>query len=183
MYFNFIRNLASFIMLAFICSLGCTQPQNDPTKNGEYPPTTVGTAENSRQANMEASFKKSRTGVDANLKISGLQPNSVHGIHIHDVGVCLSPSFETSGDHFNPSSQPHGAPGTAHSHLGDLGNVTADNNGNFSGTIFIKDATSDGPNGILRRSLIVHEKTDDMKTQPSGDSGARIACLVINSIE
>ncbi len=56
-------------------------------------------------------------------------------------------------------------------------------NGNFIGTITIKDATVDGPNGILHRSLIVHEKTDDMKTQPSGDSGARIACVVINSIE
>ena len=184
-----MRFNANFIfapLFLVLCSLGCTKNNPIPTDKGEYPPTSTNSdapATGKSAPTMTASFKQANDGVDAYLKISGLEPNSQHGIHIHIVGECYGPDFKSAGDHFNPKAKNHGGPGQGDSHLGDLGNITADSNGTFTGNIKIKDATSDGPNGILRRSLIVHQKQDDLKSQPAGDSGDRIACVVINTVD
>lgn len=113
--------------------------------------------------------------------ISGLQPGSEHGFHIHEKGDCSSPDFKSAGDHFNPTSQPHGDPATPPYHLGDIPNLKADDVGKATVNARIEGVTlgDHGPNDIVGRAVVVHAERDDYKTQPSGNSGDRIACGVI----
>jgi Cu-Zn family superoxide dismutase len=116
-------------------------------------------------------------------EISGLEPGKEHGFHVHEVGECALPDFASAGGHFNPTKDPHGGPKTTPRHLGDLPNAKADKNGRALIDVTVKGPNlvdKDGaPTEILGKSLVVHVKPDDYKTQPSGDSGARIACGVI----
>jgi Cu-Zn family superoxide dismutase len=113
--------------------------------------------------------------------VSGLKPGSHHGFHIHEKGDCSSPDFKSAGDHFNPTSQPHGDPATPPHHLGDVPNLEADDMGKASVNARIEGVTlgDHGPNDLVGRALVVHADADDYKTQPSGNSGDRIACGVI----
>lgn len=113
--------------------------------------------------------------------VSGLKPGSEHGFHIHEKGDCSSPDFKSAGDHFNPTSQPHGDPGTPPHHLGDIPNLKADDMGKAPVNARIEGATlgDHGPNDLVGRAVVVHDDVDDYKTQPAGNSGDRIACGVI----
>ena len=112
--------------------------------------------------------------------VYGLTPGK-HGIHVHEFGDCSSPDGESAGPHFNPQNHPHGSPGDT-THPGDLGNIEADAQGTARLSIDLPLATVDtGPLGIVGRSVIVHETVDDLKTQPSGNSGTRLACAVIRA--
>lgn len=109
--------------------------------------------------------------------LTGLEPGSVHGFHVHQVGECALPDFTSAGGHFNPTNAPHGE------HLGDLPNIKADKDGHATVDALIEGPTLIDPEGaptqIIGRSLVVHASRDDGKSQPSGASGARIACAVI----
>lgn len=112
--------------------------------------------------------------------VRGLPPNSSHGFHIHEKGDCSAPDASSAGGHFNPDQHPHGGPNTPMHHAGDLGNLEAGSDGRAYKRMVVDDITLDhGPHGVLNRSVVVHEKVDDLTTQPSGNSGARIACGVI----
>ena len=113
--------------------------------------------------------------------VTGLKPGSRHGFHIHEKGDCSSPDFKSAGDHFNPTLQPHGDPGTPPHHLGDIPNLEADDMGKAPVNARIEGATfgDRGPNDIVGRAVVVHADADDYKTQPSGNSGDRMACGVI----
>lgn len=110
--------------------------------------------------------------------ITGLKPNSKHGFHIHENGVCEGPDYKTAGGHFNPYKMPHGGP-EEKSHLGDLGNLEADKKGVAKKVLIIPKHEADDLSKIIGKALIVHAKADDMKSQPSGDAGSRIACGII----
>jgi Cu-Zn family superoxide dismutase len=116
-------------------------------------------------------------------EITGLTPGKEHGFHIHEVGECALPDFTSAGEHLNPTNDPHGGPRSKTRHLGDMPNAKADGNGRATIDVSLKGATlvdkDGGPNQILGKALIVHAMPDDYKTQPSGNSGARIACGVI----
>jgi Cu-Zn family superoxide dismutase len=115
----------------------------------------------------------------AHVKISGLVPNSDHGFHVHEVGNCASADGTSAGGHFNPDGKPHGPQNAAH-HAGDLPALKADANGNVDQKIMLTGLTvADGPTSVVARSVIVHAQADDYATQPTGNSGARIACGVI----
>lgn len=116
-------------------------------------------------------------------RVSGLSPGS-HGFHIHQRGVCRPPDFASAGDHFNPEGHPHGAPGEK-THAGDLGNlkVGADGTAVYSATLSADRVSLEpGPRSLLDRAVVVHEKRDDLQTQPTGGSGARVACGVIRPV-
>jgi superoxide dismutase, Cu-Zn family len=98
-----------------------------------------------------------------------------HGIHIHDKGDCSAPDAASAGPHFNPTQQHHGGPMTAEHHVGDLGNIEADASGNAQVNWKGKLSLS-GTDSIIGKSVVIHEKEDDLKTDPAGNSGARIAC-------
>ena len=109
--------------------------------------------------------------------VTHLSPGK-HGFHIHDKGDCSAADASSAGGHFNPTQQHHGGPATPEHHAGDLGNIEADSSGNAQ--ISWKGKLSmGGSDSIIGKSLVVHENEDDLKTDPAGNSGARVACGVI----
>lgn len=124
-------------------------------------------------------FEAAQDGsVRIRAEVDGLTPGR-HGFHIHEFGDCSAPDGASAGGHFNPSGHAHGAPGPA-SHAGDYGNLDANAKGHASLSVTSTSISLDqGAQGIVGRSVIVHAGEDDLKTQPTGNSGGRIACTVI----
>jgi Cu-Zn family superoxide dismutase len=118
-------------------------------------------------------------GTDLRIRgrVTGLLPNQEHGFHVHEKGDCSSGDGMSAGGHFNPTGKPHGAQSAEH-HAGDLPALKAD----ASGTAVVDARVSGvagGPNAFAGKALIVHVAPDDYVTQPTGNSGARIACGVL----
>jgi len=120
-------------------------------------------------------------GVLITGSVAGLKPSMDHGFHIHEKGDCSSPDASSAGEHFNPTSQPHGNPVTPPHHAGDMTNLRADEQGNAVVDVRVEGVTlgDGGPNDVAGRAVIVHAQADDYMSQPSGNSGGRIACGVI----
>jgi Cu-Zn family superoxide dismutase len=107
-------------------------------------------------------------------------PPGKHAVHIHDKGDCSSPDGKSAGDHWNPTTDQHGAWTAEHHHMGDIGNMDVGPDG--KGTITLttdKWAIGAGANSVVGHAIIVHGGVDDFKTQPTGNAGPRIACGVI----
>jgi len=102
-----------------------------------------------------------------------------HGFHIHEFGDCSAPDATSAGGHFNPENQPHGAPTDQERHVGDLGNVAADDSGMGHYEQTDQVIAFSGAHSIIGRAVIVHMGEDDLTSQPTGDAGARAACGVI----
>ncbi|WP_308993005.1 superoxide dismutase family protein [Mariniflexile litorale] len=117
--------------------------------------------------------------VSMTATISGLEPGE-HAIHIHESSDCSSPDGKSAGGHWNPTNQPHGKWGSeAGYHKGDIGNLTADENGNASISISTDEwciECGDDTKDIIGRGIIVHAGVDDFTTQPTGDAGGRVSC-------
>lgn len=124
-------------------------------------------------------FTQRGTQITVTADIRGLRPAG-HGFHIHERGDCSAPDGSSAGGHFNPTNKPHGNPTGGDHHAGDLPMLTADASGNARLTTEISGVTLDqGATGIVGRAIIVHVDPDDYTTQPSGNSGGRIACGII----
>lgn len=114
-------------------------------------------------------------------KINGLKANGTHGFHIHEKGNCSAADGSSAGGHFNPAGSQHGGPSGNARHAGDLGNLKADANGYAQVSLEVRgislgtEATS-----VIGRAVIVHAGVDDQKSQPAGNSGARVACGLIS---
>ncbi|RDK07721.1 superoxide dismutase family protein [Cupriavidus lacunae] len=125
-------------------------------------------------------FQQQPGGVMMTAAITGLPPNSVHGFHVHEKGDCSAPDAMSAGGHFNPTGKPHGQMTVPDHHAGDMNNVTADASGNARVSMLLPDLTvGTGANGVIGRAVVVHKDPDDYKTQPTGNSGGRIACGVV----
>jgi len=111
--------------------------------------------------------------------INGLPAGREFGIHVHEKGDCSNNGM-AAGGHFNPGGKPHGRHGTPERHAGDLPNLLSNGEG-----VAVYSVTSDvltvapGPYSVVNRAVVIHEKADDYKSQPAGNSGARIACGVV----
>ena len=127
-------------------------------------------------------FTKAEGGVRVQAQLKGLKPGD-HGFHVHEFGDCSAPDGTSAGGHFNPAGAPHAGPHDPQRHAGDMGNVTAGVDGGASVDYVDPQASFDGPNDILGRGVIVHEKGDDLKTQPTGNAGGRVACGVIGAVK
>jgi Cu-Zn family superoxide dismutase len=125
-------------------------------------------------------FSESGGRVRAHVELAGLAPSSEHGFHVHDKGDCSAPDAASAGGHFKPGGSPHGRAGSAPHHAGDLPNLRADASGKVRIDLELADVTlAPGPTSIVGRSVVVHRDADDYTTQPSGNSGPRVACGVI----
>lgn len=113
--------------------------------------------------------------------VTGLSPNAEHGMHVHEKGECASLDGTSAGGHFNPDGKPHGPQSGAH-HAGDMPALKADANGVADMKFKLSGPTvSPGATSLVGRAVIVHAAPDDFTTQPTGNSGARLACGVIAS--
>jgi superoxide dismutase, Cu-Zn family len=129
-----------------------------------------------------AKLRASDHGVRIKLDVSQLPPGT-HGIHVHSVGKCEAPDFKSAGGHLNPDAKKHGKDNPEGPHAGDLLNFEVKADGKAKIMVEAPGVTlGDGPNSLFHdggTSLVIHEKADDYKTDPAGNSGARIACGVI----
>jgi len=123
-------------------------------------------------------FTKVEGGVKIVADVTGLTPGS-HGFHIHEFGDCSAADGASAGGHFNPHHMQHGAPDSEMRHAGDFGNLEADATGKAHYERVDTVISLEGADSIIGHAVIVHAKADDLKTQPTGNAGARVACGVI----
>lgn len=167
-------------------STATADPTPAPDAAAAAPPTaTIATATAKLEAKSGSkvtgtvTFKTVTDGLEVIANVEGLTPGD-HAMHVHEKGDCSAPDGASAGGHFNPTSQPHGAPDAEARHAGDFGNLTADKDGKATKTIVMKGITlGSEPTSVVGKGFIVHEKVDDMKTQPTGNAGGRVACGVI----
>ena len=123
-------------------------------------------------------FMGGAKGVSVSGEVKGLSAGK-HGFHVHEFGDCSAADFTSAGSHFNPGGDPHAGPMEAHRHAGDLGNVEAGADGSAKVDAPDTKLAFDGAMNVIGRAVIVHQKADDLKTQPTGDAGGRLACGVV----
>lgn len=127
-------------------------------------------------------IKPASQGVTLKLNLHGLAAGE-HAIHFHQNAKCEGPDFKSAGPHFNPEAKKHGLDNPEGAHAGDMLNFTADDKGNAKATIVNKGVNLGDDNHSLYAqggtALVIHAKPDDMKTDPAGNAGDRIACGTI----
>src|ERR1039457_2139664 len=117
-------------------------------------------------------FTKTDNGIKVTADLQGLSKGK-HGFHIHEFGDCSSPDGMAAGGHYNPGGNAHAGPMDMKRHEGDMGNIEADDAGKAHLEYVDKMLSFEGPHSILGRSAILHKGEDDLKTQPTGNAGAR----------
>ena len=149
--------------------------QRDPTAIALLAPTE------GNIASGVVNFSHDGDMMQVDVRVDGLKPNSMHGLHIHSIGDCRAPDASSAGGHFNPHGSSHGGPDTEPRHVGDLGNIQADANGSAIISIEVAGITlGEDVDSIIGRAVIVHAHADDLSGQPSGNAGPRIACGLIS---
>ncbi|GMU21092.1 MAG: hypothetical protein AMXMBFR13_11860 [Phycisphaerae bacterium] len=158
-----------------------TQPHAAAGFGDLYKAVAVMHAAGDQQITGTVTFMEEQAGVRIAADIRGLEPNSVHAFHIHEFGDCTAGDFSSAGGHYNPWDATHGGPDTSKEkhHAGDLGNIEANAEGVALKELVMQHITIAGQNPILGRAVILHAGQDDLKSDPAGNAGGRIACGVI----
>jgi Cu-Zn family superoxide dismutase len=167
------RSMAAPLLggLAAACFAAASQAQ---TAAATLAPTAGNTAAGT------VTFTQMGNKVTVNAKVSGLAPGR-HGFHVHEKGDCSAPDAMSAGGHFNPTGKAHGDPNAPDHHAGDMPMLQADASGNATLSADLDVITiGSGVTDIVGKSVIVHKDADDYKTQPTGNSGARVACGIVN---
>ncbi len=135
------------------------------------------------RALANATITQQAGGLAVAVSASGMQPGT-YGIHVHAVGRCEAPGFTSAGSHWNPTDQQHGLQNPQGPHRGDLPNLVVGANGQGTLQYLIRGARLGDTAGALMdadgAALVIHAGVDDMRTDPSGNSGDRIACGVLS---
>ncbi len=130
----------------------------------------------------KATLSETKEGVRVEVAADALPPGT-HGFHVHSAGKCEAPDFKSAGPHFNPTGRKHGLESPDGAHAGDMPNLVVGPGGKGRASAIAKGANlGTGASGLFHEggtALVVHADPDDMKTDPAGNSGARIACGVV----
>jgi Cu-Zn family superoxide dismutase len=193
---RFVFNLAIIAGILFSFQ-ACTnsQQQNQDQKQGMTSDTEVDETIAQREAAVDkaicvlhptegnnvtgtVTFENDGENVKIVADLKGLTPGK-HGFHIHQLGDCSAPDGTSAGGHFNPENVQHGGPNDATRHVGDLGNIEASEDGTAHLEMTDSMVKLNGEHSVIGRAIIVHAGEDDLKSQPTGAAGARVACGVI----
>lgn len=173
-----IAGLVVVATIGMMTSAEATDPPMMPEADGVTKAIAVLSPTKGSSVHGTITFTREAKGVRVIADIEGLTPGD-HGFHIHEFGDCSAPDATSAGGHFNPGKHPHAGPDAEMRHAGDLGNITADATGKAHYDRVVEQMELAGPHSIIGRGVIVHEKVDDLKTQPTGNAGPRIACGAI----
>ena len=131
-----------------------------------------------------ATLTPAEGGVKIAVTVSGVAPG-LHGFHVHAVGRCEGPEFKSAGGHFNPGSKEHGLENPKGAHAGDMPNLSVGPDGTGKGEFLARGASLvAGPGSLFPdggTAVVLHAAPDDMRSDPAGNAGARIACGVVES--
>lgn len=187
------RLLPAFALALGLIFTGCDRPADDGVDDTLTQDTMmVDQTQRTAVAELEptegnevrgtVTFTEEGDGVRVVATLTGLEAGP-HGFHVHEFGDCSAPDASSAGGHFAPLGNPHGAPDAAEGqrHVGDLGNIEADDTGSASYDRVDNVITLDGERSIIGKAVVVHSQEDDFETQPTGDAGDRLACGVIES--
>jgi superoxide dismutase, Cu-Zn family len=176
-----MNSFPAWLIAPIFLSLTAVTPRAQVPEEKSAPLKAIAVLHSTQGNNITGTvtFTEVADGVQVQAEITGLSPGE-HGFHVHEFGDCSAADASSAGAHFNSTSQPHGAPDAAARHVGDMGNVEADASGaaKLNYVDHNMSLANDQPS-IIGRSVVVHAKADDLKSQPAGDSGARVACGVI----
>ncbi len=168
---------ATLTLLAMI-SMACGSAPSSQTQ----PPLTVTLRNPYSGVVGNATFSSDPAGVKVSVQVKGLTPGK-HGIHIHMTGKCEGFDFASAGGHFNPNNKQHGMQNPQGAHAGDMPNLEVGADGSGTYVYINKQVTfGSGPNSLFQlggTALVIHAGEDDEKTDPAGNSGARVACGVL----
>jgi superoxide dismutase, Cu-Zn family len=176
-----MNSFPAWLIAPIFLSLTAVTPRAQVPEEKSAPLKAIAVLHSTQGNNITGTvtFTEVADGVQVQAEITGLSPGE-HGFHVHEFGDCSAADASSAGAHFNSTSQPHGAPDAAARHVGDMGNVEADASGAAKLTYLDHNMSlANDQRSIIGRSVVVHAKADDLKSQPAGDSGARVACGVI----
>jgi len=174
---------AIILILLSLSFISCTQKEEkEETKIEESSDMTnavcvLNPTEGNKVSGI-VTFTKTDGGIKIVANFEGLTPGN-HGFHIHEFGDCSRLDGKSAGGHFNPDGKKHGAPNSEERHVGDLGNLLANEDGKAYYEMIDSYISFSGSHSIIGRAIIVHAGEDDLKSQPTGAAGARVACGVI----
>lgn len=167
------RFLPAAIAAAVLISGCATMGSHKPDAMAQLRPTAGNTAAGT------VNFTQKGDKVLVEADVTGLTPGE-HGFHIHEKGDCSAPDATSAGGHFNPNGQQHGNPATMPHHFGDMPALVADASGHAKLSVELDSISlKEGAGNIIGKGVIVHQKPDDYQTQPTGNSGGRVACGAI----
>lgn len=161
------------LSLSLLVAGACASARRGPMAMTTLQPTTGSAARGTIH------FQEMADGaVEVQVDLTGVPPGR-HGFHVHEEGDCGA----GGGSHFNPTSMPHAGPDAASHHAGDFGNVTAEANGEVHTRFTTRSITvHEGSVSVVGRTVILHADADDLRTQPSGNAGAPIACGPVSAM-
>lgn len=170
----------SGVVLLSLMAAGCSQEGESPGEvSGNVARAALVGADQTQHG--EVIVAQGDNGLLVNITAKGMSPGA-HGVHIHETGKCEGPDFKSAGGHWNPASKEHGFDNPNGAHAGDFFNLDIGADGTGALEAMVRGGTlSDGANALLDAdgaAFVVHAGPDDLKTDPSGESGGRIACGV-----
>jgi len=180
-----VRTLSPLLAICPLLLLAACQDRNASASNELPAPDEAAIARLAPASGSEVSgevrFYPDGDNVIVTVEAEGLE-TGMHGFHIHETGDCSAPDASSAGGHYAPQGHPHGSPTMEQQHhVGDMGNIRADGNGVAMVQLSLDTLSLDNPDSIIGKAVIIHAQADDLQTQPSGDSGDRLACGVIQA--